>query len=512
MNVRSGLLPMLSFLTVGLSGCSFAPDYSPPVVETPAKFKENKSWAEARPRDDQSRGPWWRALSDRTLNEIEGQIDTGSQSLAASVALLDQSRAFAAKAEAGLMPTIDFSNSYSSNKQSAHRPLRNSNRVASPQGLEQALIDGRPFDQPSHYGNNMLSLQSSYEVDLWGRVRNSIASREAQAQASAADLETIRLSLQAEVARDYVALRTVDSEIALYDHVVASYALALDLTKTLVKGNVGAPSDEPRAMAQLEIARARRAELEAKRAMYEHAIATLVGRAASSFSIRPSSRSNAQPTIPSAVPLTLLERRPDVAAAERRVAAANATIGVARAAFFPRLTINLSGGTQDTGLSLLNFKNSVWSVGPAITLPIFDGEARVAELDASKASHAHAVAEYRETVLRAFQEVEDNLSNLRWLAKQERSIGAAVASTQKVLDISLVLYRDGATNYLDVITAQTAALDARDALLSLKGKRLQAAIALMLSLGGGWSSADLRHFDNPRTAALSSNERTGGEP
>ncbi|WP_018268413.1 efflux transporter outer membrane subunit [Methylosinus sp. LW4] len=511
MKARSGLLSMLSFLTLGLSGCSFAPDYSPPVVETPAKFKEDKTWSEARPRDDQSRGAWWRTLNDRTLNELEEQIDVGNQSLAASVALLDQSRAFAAQAEAGLTPTIDFGNSYSSNKQSAHRPLRNSNRVASAQGLEQALIDGRPYNQPSHYGNNLLGLQSSYEVDLWGRVRNSIAAREAQTQASAADVESARLGLQAEVARDYVALRTTDSEIDLYNHVVASYALALDLTRTLVNGNVGAPSDEPRARAQLEVARARRADLEARRAMYEHAIAALLGRAASSLSIRPSSRSIAQPTVPRAAPLTLLERRPDVAAAERRVAAANATIGVATAAFFPRLTINLSGGTQDTGLSLLNFKNSLWSVGPAITLPLFDGDARIAELDASKASHAHAVAEYRGSVLRAFQEVEDSLSNLHWLAEQEKSISAAVASTQKVLDISLVLYRDGATNYLDVITAQTAALDAREALLTLKGKRLQAAIALMLSLGGGWSSAELLHPESSLIATRSDNERIGGQ-
>jgi NodT family efflux transporter outer membrane factor (OMF) lipoprotein len=359
------------------------------------------------------------------------------------------------------------------------------------QGFEQALIDGRPFNQPDHFGNNILNLQSSYEVDLWGRVRDAIAAREAQVQATAADLESIRLSLQAEMARNYVALRGVDSEIALYSRVVESYRLALQLTQTLVKGNIGAPADVPRAEAQLEVARARHADLMARRAMYEHAIATLIGKPASSFSIIPARQSIQQPSFPAGVPSTLLERRPDVAAAERRVAAANQSIGVARAAFFPRLTINLSGGTQDTGISLLNFRNSVWSVGPAITLPIFDGGARLADLAGAEAVYLQTVAEYRGAVLLAIQEVEDNLANLRWLAKETQNMNAAVTSTQKVLDVSLTLYREGATNYLDVITAQTAALDAQDALLTLKTRRIQAAVALMLALGGGWSSSEL---------------------
>lgn len=235
--------------------------------------------------------------------------------------------------------------------------------------------------------------------------------------------------------------------------------------------------------------------------MYEHAIATLVGKPASTFSMRPASERIAQPTIPASVPLSLLERRPDIAAAERRVAAANQTIGVARAAFFPRLTINLSGGTQDTGLSLLNFKNSIWSVGPAVTLPIFDGGLRRAELAGAEAAYLQTVAEYRSAVLRAYQEVEDSLANLRWLSKEAQSLGVAVTSTQKVLDTSLTLYREGATNYLDVISAQTASLDAQDALVTLQTRRLQAAVALMLALGGGWSASELDRVDPTPPAA-----------
>ena len=491
----------LALCPLTLSACNFAPEYAPPVVEVPIKFKEAKSWAEAKPRDDTPRGPWWRSLNDRTLGELEEQVDVNNQTLAAQIAILDQARAYTAQAQAGLFPTLTLNNSYSANKQSAHRPLRTSNRVPSVQGYEQALIDNRPFNQPDHYGNNLLTLQSSYEVDLWGRVRNAIAARESEILASAAELESIRLSLQAELARNYIAFRGLDSQIALYTRVVESYRRALELVKTLVKGNIGAPADEPRAEAQLEVARARRDDLIARRAMYEHAIATLVGKPASSFSMRPASERIAQPTIPASVPLSLLERRPDIAAAERRVAAANQTIGVARAAFFPRLTINLSGGTQDTGLSLLNFKNSIWSVGPAVTLPIFDGGLRRAELAGAEAAYLQTVAEYRSAVLRAYQEVEDSLANLRWLSKEAQSLGVAVTSTQKVLDTSLTLYREGATNYLDVISAQTASLDAQDALVTLQTRRLQAAVALMLALGGGWSASELDRVDPTPPAA-----------
>jgi outer membrane protein, multidrug efflux system len=482
------LTPFLPILSFTLFGCNLAPEYAPPSVDMPKKFKEDGAWAVARPVDDRPRGAWWSALKDPRLDELELQIDVSNQSLAANVAEFEQARAYVARAEAGLLPTIDLNNSYSANKQSAHRPLRTSNRAPTAQGYEQAIIDNRPFNQPDHYGNNILSLQSSYEVDLWGRVRNAIATREAEFEASAADLESVRLSLQAELARTYVALRGLDNEISLFNRVVESFQLSLEMTKTLVKGNIGAPPDVLRAQSQLEVARSNLADLMARRAMYEHAIATLVGKPSSAFSIAVASTLMAPPSVPRTAPLSLLERRPDIASAERRVAAANQTIGVARAAFFPRLTINLSGGTQDTGISLLNFRNSFWSLGPAITLPIFDGGLRAAELQGAEAAYLQTVAQYRATVLRAIQEVDDSLAQLRWLSKETQSMGIASISAQKALDASITLYKEGATSYLDVISAQTAALDAQDSLVMLKTRRIQAYVALMLALGGGWSS------------------------
>ncbi len=354
-----------------------------------------------------------------------------------------------------------------------------------------SILTDRPINEPDHYGDNVLKLQASYEVDLWGRVRDRIAAGQAQAQASAADLESMRLSLQAELARNYVAMRGLDSEAKLLGDTVNAYEKAIALTQALVNGKIGAPADEARAAAQLEVARAQLMEIKARRALYEHAIATLIGEPASSFSIAPAPLAALAPKIPPGVPFELLERRPDIAAAERRVAAANQTIGVARAAFFPRLTINLSGGTEDTGLSLFNMRNSIWSLGPSVTLPIFDGGARLADLSAADAAYLQTVAQYRGAVLRAYQEVEDNLALTRWLAKETQSMTAARASAEKVLGISLTLYRDGATNYLDVVTAQTAALEAERAVLVLQTRKLQASVGLILALGGGWSTLEV---------------------
>ena len=474
-----------------LGGCDLAPEYKPPVVQTPAKFKEGGNWGQARPRDDQPRGVWWQCLNDRVLNELEPQVDTGNQDIAAALAVLDQSRAYVAKAQSGLMPTVDLDNSYSSNKSSAHRPHRKADTPVTAAGIAQTWLDNRPLNEPDHYGDNILKLQASYEVDLWGRVRDKIAAGEARAQANAADLELMRLSLQAELARIYVAMRGLDSEAKLLGDTVNAYEKALALTQALVSGKIGAPADEARAAAQLEVARAQLMDIKARRALYEHAIATLIGQPASSFSIPPAPLSTVAPKTPPGVPLDLLERRPDIAAAERRVAAANETIGVARAAFFPRLTINLSGGTEDTGLSLFNMRNSIWSLGPAVTLPIFDGGARLADLSAADSAYLETVAQYRGTVLRAYQEVEDNLALLRWLTKETQSMTAARASAEKVLGISLTLYRDGATNYLDVVIAQTAALEAERAVLVLQTRKLQASVGLILALGGGWSTLEV---------------------
>ena len=478
------------FALLLLGACNFAPAYAPPVVEMPKQFKEGgagPAFEEARPCDDKPRGPWWKSFNDRVLDALEPKIDEANQDLAGALAALDHARAYVAKAQAALLPTVNLNNSYSANKQSAHRPLRKSDRPFSVDNQIESYLDGRPVNEPDHYGDNLLTLQSSYEVDLWGRVRNSVALGEANAESSAAQMQSVRLSLQAELARNYLALRGLDSEIKLLNDTVDAYRRALVLTKTRVEGQIASPEDEARAQAQLEFAKAQLVDVMAQRALLEHAIATLIGKPASSFALSPAPLLNGAPAVPAGVPSTLLERRPDIAAAERQVAAANAEIGIARAAFFPRLTIKLSGGTEDTGLSLLNMRNSIWSVGPAITLPIFDGGARKADLAGAEAVYMQTVAHYRGSVLQAIQEVEDNLSTLRWLAKELRSMETGAAAAEKVLGISLTLYRDGATNYLDVVTAQTAALEAERSVLSLKTRRVEADVALMVALGGGWS-------------------------
>ena len=478
-----------------LAACDLAPDYKPPAMEIPTQFKESGIFKPATPGDDQPRGPWWRSFNDHVLNDLEPQVEVANQDLAAALAIIDQARALAAKAEAGLFPVIQSNGLLSANKQSAHRPLRKANTPTTTQGLVETLLTNRPLNEPDHFGNNVINLQASYEIDLWGRVRNAVAAGEALTEASAADLETIRLSLQAELARNYIGLRGLDSEEKLLSDTIATYKEALELTKARVTGQIASPMDVSRAEAQLETTRAQLSELSARRALFEHAIATLVGKPASVFSIHMAGMPTSLPTLPAGVPSTLLQRRPDIAAAERRVAAANQSIGIARAAFFPRVTINLAGGTQDTGINLLNFRNSIWSVGPAITLPIFDGGARLADLAGAEAAYAETIARYRGVVLRSIEEVEDNLATLRWLKKEARSIDATVVSTKKVLDISLTLYRDGAVTYLDVVSAQTAALDARRAALELRIRQLQATVALTLALGGGWSSIELADVD-----------------
>ena len=474
-----------------LSGCNFAPPYAPPTVEVPVKYKEGGkgvgNWQEAHPRDDLPRGAWWCALGDPVLNELEEQVDAANPNLAAAVASFDQAQAYSAKVASALMPHVDLNNTLTANKESQHRPFRKSNRPFTIPGYFNELTDNRPLNEPDHYGNNLLTLQSSYEIDLWGRVRNAVAASVANSESAAAMLESVRLSLQAELARDYVALRGLDSEVSLLTDTVRSYTQAFALAKTLVIGKIGAPADEPRAQAQLEATRAQLLDLISRRALMEHAIASLIGKPASSFTIPPASLSVFEPKIPPGAPLDLLERRPDIAAAERQVAAANAQIGVAKAAFFPRIMINLTGGTQDTGLSLFNFRNSIWTLGPTITLPIFDAGQRNADLAGADAAYLETAARYRATVLSAYQEVEDALSNLSWLAKEQQSLSIASNAAQKVVNISLTLYRDGATNYLDVVYSQTTLLAAQRAVLAVRTRRLEADVALLVALGGGWS-------------------------
>jgi NodT family efflux transporter outer membrane factor (OMF) lipoprotein len=473
----------LAGCAIALAGCDLAPAYTPPPVTVPNAFKEEVvakpgrepktgPWQSAQPADAAPRGPWWEAYHDPELNRLEAQVDVANQTLAATVAVYDQARAFAQEAEAGLYPTVGVGGTITTNKQSTRRPLRSAN-------------------QPNYYGANTIGAQANYEVDVWGRVRDFVAAGKASAQASAADLELLRLSLHAELANDYVTLRGLDEQIRLLNDTVTAYRRALTLVQNRFRGDIASGVDVAQAETQLASAKAQISDVMSRRQLLEHAIATLIGQPAPTFSLAESAVQIPQPNVPAGLPSTLLQRRPDVAAAERQAASANQLVGVARAAFYPSFSLSASGGLQSTGVNLFSLPYSFWSLGPSVSLPLFEGGLRRAELAGAKASFESAAAQYRATVLNAFQDVEDNLALLRWLRQATKDEDAAVAAAQRSVSMALTLYRDGAENYLQVITAQTAALQAEQTALDLRTRRLQASIGLIRATGGGWTTADL---------------------
>jgi len=471
------LRPLAAVLigAVALAGCDLAPPYTPPAITIPDNYKEVQDtgpWQPAKPADDEPRGPWWQCYGDQQLDALEAKIDSQNQTLAEAAAAYDQARAFAQKAESGLYPEIGFGGTLSRNRQSAQRPLRSRG-------------------QPGYFGSNTIDAQADFELDLWGKVHDAVTAGKEEAQASAADLETVRLSLHGELANDYLSLRGLDEEAKLLDDAVVAYGKALDLVQSRFKGAVASGVDVAQAETQLDSAKASISDVASRRAVLEHAIASLIGEPAPAFSLPQSAAPVALPSIPAGLPSTLLERRPDIAAAEREVAAANEEIGVAKAAFYPSLSLNLLGGFQSTGLNLLSLPESFWTIGPTVSLPLFEGGLRRAELAGAKAAYDAAGARYRATVLDAFQDVEDNLALLHWLGQSVLDEDQATAAAKRSLDLALTLYRDGAESYLEVVTAQTAALDAERAALDLRTRRLEASVGLIKALGGGWSAAEL---------------------
>ncbi|MDA8232981.1 MAG: efflux transporter outer membrane subunit [Magnetospirillum sp.] len=475
--MRRLLGPVLAACIPLVAGCDLAPEYKVPAVPKPVAFKEGGPWKAANPSDGIPRGSWWTAYGDGTLDTLEAQVDPSSPTLAAAVARYDQSRAYAAMAEAYLFPFIDLEGSSTRNRQSADRPLRSKN-------------------QPNRFGDNLIGAGATYELDLWGAVRNSVAAGEMSAQAQAADLESVRLSLHAELANDYVTLRGLDAQVKLLQDTVEGYDQALKLTQTRFEGKIASIIDVTRAQTQLSSARASVSNVLASRALYEHAIASLIGKPASDFSIPPALVDMKIVATPPGLPSTLLERRPDVAAAERRVAAANAEVGVARAAFYPNITLNLMGGFQNSLQSgFLAAPYSFWSVGPQFILPVFEGGLLEAQEAAAYGRLKETSEQYRATVLGAFAEVEDQLALLHHLEQESVEVDAAVTAAKATLDGSLNLYRDGAVNYLDVVEAQQAALVEERSQLDVKTRRLGASVRLIRALGGGWSTADLPSRD-----------------
>ena len=471
MNRHANRLMVALGVVLLLGGCSLAPAYhAPNLPPLPDHFKEgDTAWKLAAPADQMSRGDWWTVYSDDALNQLETKLDADNPSLAAALARYDAARAFESQLNAGLFPYLGAVANPLRARQSNHRPLRGSN-------------------QPNEYDSDTVGIQADFDLDLWGRIRNEVSEGRALAQASQADLASAKLSLEARLADNYVRLRGYDIHVRILQDALSAYQHALTLTENRHSGGVASGLDVSRAQTQLDDAQAQVTDVLAQRALTEHAIASLVGVPASSFSIAPDQRALQVPLTPVGLPSTLLERRPDIAAAERRVFAANTGIGVARAAFFPDVSLSGSYGFQNTGMdNLLAIGNRFWALGPLATLNIFDAGLRSAKLREAHAQLAQASADYRQTVLTAFREVEDDLALLQQLGIEAKQEDQAFAAAQQTLNIATNRYREGIVNYLDVVTAQTAALSAQRNAETIRTRRLQASVDLIRALGGGWT-------------------------
>ncbi|MFI4940868.1 MAG: efflux transporter outer membrane subunit [Burkholderiales bacterium] len=449
--------------------CSLEPVYRAPALPVPAAYKgAAEFWQLAQPSDTQTRGDWWLRYDDPTLNNLIARLDASNADIAIAVAHFEQANAYAQQAHAGLFPTVNAGAYTTRNRQSDTRALRSAS-------------------QPAEYGDNALGLSAGYELDLWGRLRSLVRAGQAGAQAAAADIESIRLSLRAELTDDYLALRILDAKQKLLTDEVTAYTQAVTLTQNRFAGGVDSELNVSRAKAQLATTTARLAQNRAERALYEHAIATLIGVSASTYSIAPAVLELHLPDIPVELPATLLQRRPDIAAAERRLAEANAQIGIARAAFYPTINLGAAGGFESTDQTgLLSAPNLFWSVGPSAFFTVFDAGRRAAVVAQAQAAFDAAGGQYRLKVLRAFQEVEDNLSLLNELSKESAALNDAVRESNHSLQLAMHLYLEGAVSYLDVVSAQTTAQQAELDALNVQQGRLQTSVALIRALGGGW--------------------------
>lgn len=458
----------LPLVLLTLAGCAVGPDYERPAVPVPAAFKEAGEWKPAEPRDQAPRGKWWEIYGDATLNALAEQVAVANQDVRAAEARYRQAVAALDATRAGLFPTLTANVSATRSQgaggttgTTAGNGPRNADRVA---------------------------LGASWEADVWGRIRRGVESGEASTQAGVADLQAALLSAQATLVQVYIQLRVSDAQQRLLDRNVTAYRRSLEITRNRYEAGVAGRVDVAQAETQLNSTQAQALDLRLQRAQLEHALAALVGKAPADFRLDPVDALPALPAIPPALPSVLLERRPDIAAAERRAAAANAQIGVAQAAFFPALTLSASGGFQNSSFAhLFSLPNRFWSIGPALALTLFDAGARSARKAEAVAGYDQAVASYRQTVLTAFQEVEDNLVALRILAETADIQRAAAASAAEALQLTENQYRAGTVSYLNVVSTQAAALSAERGAIDVAGRRLLASAALQKALGGGWA-------------------------
>jgi len=467
-----------------LTACTVGPDYVRPTVEAPAAFKETAGWKPAQPRDEELKGKWWEAYNDPLLNSLEEQVNISNQNLAQAEAQYRQAQALVQSARASYFPTVSTSASESRSQASSSF---SSKQLQSTNPVTRGILN-----------NYLLTLDATWEPDLWGKVRRTVESNVASAQASFADLEAARLSAQTDLAQDYIQLRALDSEKQLLDDTVAAYEKSVQLTQNQYAAGVVAKTDVVQAETQLKSTQAQSIDVGVQRAQFEHAIALLIGKPASVFSISPAPLTASLPAVPIGVPSDLLERRPDVAAAERMVASANAQIGVAIAAYFPTLTLSASGGFQSPSWSnWLTVPSRFWAVGPQLAETLFDGGLRRAQTAQARAAYDANVAAYRQTVLNGFKEVEDNLAALRILEQEAQVQDQAVQDARLSVVLTTNQYKAGTVNYLNVIVVQAAALNNETTAVSILSRRLLASVLLIKAIGGGWNSSDL-----PTTAYL----------
>ena len=460
-----------------LAACTLGPDYARPAAEAPAQYKEAQNWKAAEPRDDAPRGDWWSVFNDSQLGALLSQVEVDNQTIKAAEARVREARALTDQARAAYFPVVTASASATRNGGGGRSNPGSSGETGSQSGTR---------------NNFNVALDVNWELDLWGRVRRTVEAGEATAQASAADLEAATLSAQALLAQDYFLLRVQDAQVRLLNDTVDAYQKSLQLTQNQYAVGVAARADVAQAETQLESTRAQALDAGVQRAQLEHAIAVLLGKPPADFSIAPEAVATTFPPIPPGLPSELLERRPDIAAAERRTAAANAQVGVAAAAFFPTITLSATGGFQSSMLSqLFSLPSRYWSLGSALAQAVFDAGLRKAQSAQAIATYDENVANYRQTVLTGFQEVEDNLAALRILEQEATVQDGAVKSAREALAIALNQYRGGIVNYLSVVVAQTTALSNERAALAIQGRRLTASVALIKALGGGWKADEL---------------------
>jgi multidrug efflux system outer membrane protein len=477
-----------------LAGCAVGPHYQRPAVlgtnAMPASFAGATAtnagvWQPAQPSAHLPRGAWWEMFGDHELNHLEELATTNNQQLAAAFANIQQARALVSVARADFFPQISAD------------PSATRQRVSANQFQRSGSFSGSTSSGSSTFNTFSVPLDASWELDLWGRVRREVEGARARLTASADDLESSKLAIQAEVASDYFSLRSLDAQHQLLEETAVTYRRSLELTQNRRKSGIATDLDVSQAETQLATTEAQIPAVQLQRATFLHALATLTGQPAPAFGLDATKGAlaaakealDASPGIPVAVPSELLERRPDIAAAERRMAAANADVGLACAAFFPRITLNGVAGYQSVDTStLFNWESRVWSIGPSMVLPIFTGGRNRAQLAAARAAYDAAVANYRQIVLSAFQDVEDQLAAQRLLAQQVEAENAALKSARRTLDISTTKYKGGVITYLEVAIAQSAALALEQTVVQLNAQRLTASVSLIKALGAGWTA------------------------